>query len=96
MDLLKKGHSLVKQHGLISKGLSHFGQDKYAGVAKALGYGRKRKRRMRGGFMGIIPLAMGRGRRRKHKRRHRRGGRRKRYAGLRRRTYPMGLLLRRR
>ena len=121
MDLLRKGHDLVKSHGLISKGLSHFGQDKYSGVAKALGYGRRvgsrlhrKKRTHRGGFMrgfmGAIPLAMNRGLgRRRHVRRARTrtmrggfigsllsnllGGARSRRI---KRTYPSGLLTRRR
>lgn len=85
MDLLKKGHNLVKQHGLVSKGLSLFGKDKYANIAKSLGYGRKRKRTRRGGFMrgfmGAIPLALNRGL-----------GRRRRIK----RTYPSGLFTSRR
>jgi hypothetical protein len=87
MDLLKKGHSFVKQHGLISKGLSHLGHEKYSGVAKALGYGRKR-RRMRGGFIGgvLSHLLGGRRKKRRTRRRHHMGGRKHL------RTYPSGLL----
>ena len=95
MDMLKKAHSFAKEHKLVSRGLSmiphKYGQ-MASSAANALGYGRRRRRvarrrvgmrrKRRGGFMGIIPLAM-RGRRR-HKRK--RAGARRRHVGMRRRS----------
>ena len=86
MDMLKKAHSFAKEHKLVSRGLAmiphKYGQ-MASSAAHALGYGRRarrargaKRRVRRGGFMGIIPLAM-RGRRR-HKRRRHLGMRRKR------------------
>lgn len=48
---LAKGHNFIKANQLVSKGLTHFGHPKLASIAKAAGYGRKRKTRKRGGGM---------------------------------------------
>lgn len=38
---LSQGHNFIKSNQLISKGLSHFGHPKLAGIARAAGYGRR-------------------------------------------------------
>ena len=42
--LLSKVHGFVKNNQLVSKGLSHFGHSKLAGIASSAGYGRRRRR----------------------------------------------------
>jgi hypothetical protein len=73
---------------IVSTALGATGNPMAAGLARTLGYGRRRRRVRRGGFMGIIPLAM-RGRRRR--RRVRRGGIRRRghvsFGGYRQKSY---------
>jgi hypothetical protein len=44
MDLLRKGHSLLKNHRVVSRVLTHFGHKKLSSAASALGYGRRRRR----------------------------------------------------
>ena len=45
--LLSKVHGFVKNNQLVSKGLSHFGHSKLAGIASSAGYGRRRTVRRR-------------------------------------------------
>jgi hypothetical protein len=44
MDLLRRGHALIKKHKVASRLLSHFGHKKLSSAASALGYGRRRRR----------------------------------------------------
>jgi hypothetical protein len=44
MDLLRKGHALIKNHRVASRLLTHFGHHKLSKAASALGYGRRRRR----------------------------------------------------
>ena len=38
-------HGLAKTHSVVSHGLAHYGHPKLAGIAKAVGYGKKKRRR---------------------------------------------------
>ncbi len=42
-SILSKVHGFVKGNQLVSKGLSHFGHSKLAGLASSAGYGRRRR-----------------------------------------------------
>lgn len=47
-SILTKINGLLRQHKVVSRGLSHFGYKRAASVAGLLGYGRKRRVRRRG------------------------------------------------
>ncbi len=59
-SLLSKVHGFVKGNQLVSKGLSHFGHQKLAGIASSAGYGRRkrtvRRRRVGGAVRRRAPV----------------------------------------
>ena len=67
MDLVRKGHAILKDRKLISKGL-----DSLKGMAERNGYGRRRRRRRRTGVKVIVLASKRRrtGGRRRHRRCH--------------------------
>lgn len=55
---LKAAHKLVKEHKVVSRGLTHFGHPKAAQIAKQLGYGkRQRGGAMSAGYVMSRPIA---------------------------------------
>ena len=58
--LLSKVHGFVKNNQLVSKGLSHFGHSKLAGIASSAGYGRRRRRVVRRRCGGSLRSILGR------------------------------------
>jgi len=45
--VLKKAHDFVRTNRLVSRGLQHFGYKKLSAAARALGYGKRMRRRRR-------------------------------------------------